>query len=379
MRTMFLLTFLVASFALLEGPPPKVSIHELTDGSLIEGSARKTETGIRLTTPFGVRSVAAADYRGVSSVSPLDLRKRAKEMLEGVARKDAAQHRAVATWCIKNGYLTGLRKRLNHLLSLEVDAPWARKRVADLASVYTLHRTELAKRGRDRRKFVDFLFEKLAARDNVGAVLAVEKAASLDRELVYRAAMKALKRGKPRVRWAGARTLGTFMDEPLRISPLYKQSLRDGIWAVRREAVRALKVTGDEVFVRLYAKHLRSPEAMLRVRAAQALAELGMAEAVKPLISALADTWRPVRNYVAITNQIAYVKDYDVEVAQTAFIADPVVDVIQEGAVLETAVIHVSVERRLYGDALSRITGASLGTKPGAWRRWLDSNGAMPR
>jgi hypothetical protein len=82
---------------------------------------------------------------------------------------------------------------------------------------------------------------------------------------------------------------------------------------------------------------------------------------------------------VAITSQIAYVKDYDVEVAQTAFIADPVVDVIQDGAVLETAVIHVQVERRLYRDALRHLTGADFGTKPGAWRRWLDGKGSRPK
>ena len=38
---------------------------------------------------------------------------------------------------------------------------------------------------------------------------------------------------------------------------------------------------------------------------------------------------------VAVINQTAYVRDFDVEVAQAAFIADPKVDVIQDGLVLE--------------------------------------------
>ncbi len=41
------------------------------------------------------------------------------------------------------------------------------------------------------------------------------------------------------------------------------------------------------------------------------------------------------RANLTLVNQIAYVKDYDVEVAQTAFIADPLVDIVQDGLVLD--------------------------------------------
>ena len=41
------------------------------------------------------------------------------------------------------------------------------------------------------------------------------------------------------------------------------------------------------------------------------------------------------RANLTLTNQVAYVKDYDVEVAQTAFIADPLVDIVQDGLVLD--------------------------------------------
>jgi general secretion pathway protein D len=47
------------------------------------------------------------------------------------------------------------------------------------------------------------------------------------------------------------------------------------------------------------------------------------------------------RGHVAVINQTAYVRDFDVEVAQAAFIADPKIDVIQDGIVLDvTPVIH---------------------------------------
>ena len=41
------------------------------------------------------------------------------------------------------------------------------------------------------------------------------------------------------------------------------------------------------------------------------------------------------RGHVAVTNQTTYVRDFDVEVAQAAFIADPKVDVVQDGLVLD--------------------------------------------
>ena len=41
------------------------------------------------------------------------------------------------------------------------------------------------------------------------------------------------------------------------------------------------------------------------------------------------------RSNITVVNQISYIKDYDVEVAQTASIADPVVGIIQDGLVLD--------------------------------------------
>src|SRR5690606_29431370 len=47
------------------------------------------------------------------------------------------------------------------------------------------------------------------------------------------------------------------------------------------------------------------------------------------------------RGHVAVINQTSYIRDFDVEVAQAAFIADPKMDVIQDGIVLDvTPVIH---------------------------------------
>ncbi len=41
------------------------------------------------------------------------------------------------------------------------------------------------------------------------------------------------------------------------------------------------------------------------------------------------------RAYLSSVNEVAYISDFDVEVAQTAFIADPVIGILQEGIVLD--------------------------------------------
>jgi len=51
------------------------------------------------------------------------------------------------------------------------------------------------------------------------------------------------------------------------------------------------------------------------------------------------------RANIAVLNQIAYVKDFDVEIAQAASIADPIIDVVQDGVVLDVRPV-VSADRR---------------------------------
>jgi len=51
------------------------------------------------------------------------------------------------------------------------------------------------------------------------------------------------------------------------------------------------------------------------------------------------------RANIAVLNQVAYVKDFDVEIAQAASIADPIIDVVQDGVVLDVRPV-VSADRR---------------------------------
>lgn len=71
------------------------------------------------------------------------------------------------------------------------------------------------------------------------------------------------------------------------------------------------------------------------------------------------------RANLAVLNQVAYVKDFDVEIAQAASIADPIVDVIQDGVILDVRPV-VSADRRFITMEL-RPTVANL-TRPIAER-----------
>lgn len=368
------LSILVAMFlAAASGRAPE-GIHRLADGSLLEGTAHRRGPEVVLETPFGTRSIPAQAYEGLAPDSLEDLRRRYKELADGSRTRAVQEQRALARWCKDRGLLSGLRRQLNILLALDVDEPWARSLLEDIAGTYAVHPLDGSPEDRDQRHFVEFLFQELAAADNTGAVLATEKAADLPQKLSLRPAMRALKRGNVRARWAAARVLASHLDSPPRISLLYRTSLQDGSFVVRREAVRALAATKDTKFAEMYAHQLAGPEAVVRIRAARALGELGMEEGVRPLVAAMARAdggpW-PVHNNISVTRQMAYVKDYDVEVAQTAFIADPVVDVIQDGAVLDAGVIDIEFQKQVYAGALRQITGRDLGPDVRAWMRFL--------
>ena len=87
------------------------------------------------------------------------------------------------------------------------------------------------------------------------------------------------------------------------------------------------------------------------------------------------------RAFFAQVDQFSYLQDFDVEVAATSFIADPIVGVLQEGIVQDVR-IHATehtfstVERVAYAGALRQISGVDHGRDVAAWRRWVD--GANP-
>ncbi|MCA9321325.1 MAG: HEAT repeat domain-containing protein, partial [Planctomycetes bacterium] len=169
------------------------------------------------------------------------------------------------------------------------------------------------------------------------------------------------------------------VDETRRVKTLYRAALSDASWRARHMAVDSLAQRDDGTTFRPFVKALlKHPEPFVQVNAAEALGQLGDRRGVAPLVRALKGTQdgRVARSNFQSINQIAYVKDYDVEVAQTAFIADPVVDVVLDGMVLDVGVIDIQRQRVIYGRALGRLTQAKVDPESiGAWMDWWRQEG----
>jgi hypothetical protein len=89
----------------------------------------------------------------------------------------------------------------------------------------------------------------------------------------------------------------------------------------------------------------------VRANSAEALGIAGFPAALPALKARLAkasskvkgsSTSAPPRSHIFVGKQTAYVQDFDVEVAQGAAVADPAVNVLTQGSVLDVRVLAIS-------------------------------------
>ncbi|TAJ24794.1 MAG: HEAT repeat domain-containing protein [Planctomycetota bacterium] len=164
---------------------------------------------------------------------------------------------------------------------------------------------------------------------------------------------------------------------------------------VRTEAARTLVAAGEPDVVQPVLRALGSKHEAVRGNAAEALGMLGAfglanaASAVEPLVAALAappvasaGAGIPSSGSLYVGRQVAYIRDYDVQIAQSASIADPIIDVMHEAVQLDAKVlgvtemkVSVSVSSRICR-ALAKLTAQPLGDDPAAWLAWWSANGA---
>jgi len=174
------------------------------------------------------------------------------------------------------------------------------------------------------------------------------------------------------------------------VRPLLVHSVRDASESVRRESARALRAVGDPALVLPLTKALQSPSLAIRSNAAAALGEMGYAAAVEPLVARMAAALqsstdaRAPHAHIFTGRQIAYVQDFDVEVAQFQAVADPEVNVLIEGQVLDAAVIStreegVEVELVAIRQALEKIVRQRPGGTARDWLRWWEKDGSKWR
>ncbi len=168
------------------------------------------------------------------------------------------------------------------------------------------------------------------------------------------------------------------------VPELARRAILDGMGDVRHAATLALCATDDVAVLAPTASGLASKNAAVRNHAAEALGVLGHPAAVEPLVghlAALAGGGAPsgTRANMFVGFQTTYVMDYDVEIAQAASIADPIIAVQASGVMLDarTAVqITREIEILTTIGVLQKLTGLEKLQSPQAWQSWWLENGA---
>ena len=243
------------------------------------------------------------------------------------------------------------------------------------AAVLDLSDAEKSKRREGRAK-VDQLLRVYSSGGDAQRRFAVQTLAGVDDAVKLEPMAYALRAKSEAVRLLAAQELGRLKDRRA-LRPLVRRAIVDPSADVRAASVDAAKAIGDSNLLTPFARAMDSDDPTVRANAAEAIGRLGDLRGVRVLIWRLeAHGGTNQRVFSSFGTQLTYIQDFDVEVAQTAFIADPQVGVLQEGIVLD-AQIH-SVDRTMtwaekesiYG-GLYRMTGATdVKREPAAWLQW---------
>ena len=172
---------------------------------------------------------------------------------------------------------------------------------------------------------------------------------------------------------------------------VYRTAILDGRQRVRQTAIDIAKDNRRG----LHAIHYLAPglghnNGKFRIRTAEAFGRLKDPAALPILVAAGPKAGANLRRkqlpggatraHMAVINQQSYIRDFDVEVAQAAMIANPVVGVIQSGTVLDVTVMAVTTHRYVildsYRDAIREISGEDPGKDPEKWKEWLEKRKA---
>ncbi len=175
---------------------------------------------------------------------------------------------------------------------------------------------------------------------------------------------------------AGAAPTGT-------LPALLERMLEDGDPAVRSAAIEAVRPVRDDRIAIAIVRGLRRDDVRLREAAMDAAEALHAVRAVGQLVRNLrrGGASPAPSGSTSVTAQRAFVQDFDVDVANSAFIANPNVGVLQSGVVLDAKVLDTATSRRRgpgpretarIVEVLAGLTGTDLGADAARWTAWLE-------
>lgn len=187
-----------------------------------------------------------------------------------------------------------------------------------------------------------------------------------------------LLRGTESLRWRerqfATRELGALADDRHH-NVLAHLAVTDSKRSVRDEALKSLQGWKKEDTVLSFIPYLSSGDDRQRINAARAVNVFPDRRAVGPLVHQIRKIWANFgRAHIVAVTQRAYVKDYELVSGGTGLVvqevADPVIDTVQTGVVLDIDVQRT--EAISYAAALQKITGKKFGTNFDKWSQWWE-------
>ena len=171
------------------------------------------------------------------------------------------------------------------------------------------------------------------------------------------------------------------------VKPLVMHAVLDPSEDVRRGSALALKAVDDPAVTLPMIRAMSSANGQVRMRAAEALGNMGYAAALAPVMARMAavstaqsgGASRLPHSHIFVGKQRAYIQDFDVEVAQFQAVADPVVNVLIEGQTTDAAVsgelVVTSVtESVVLRRAARQLAGVDVGDTNRKWLDWWETN-----
>jgi hypothetical protein len=407
MRSRHVRLLLTASACLGFGLPASADVVTTKAGLVLEGAVTKGEGGaIAVATEEGTVRLAAAD---VASVVPGEgPRTRAKREAAAIPVRDVDARFRLALRLEADGLGDLARAQLQAVVAESPDHAAARRALG-----YEKVGGEWLSLPEARRRSGLVLFDgrwllpaeveaagraaKPASAKDATLVATMRTAATGEAPLARAAAARllAVEAGPrleaatallldrdPRVRrWAAAH-LGALGDERA-LKGLVVSAVRDPVEEVRLASVEAAAAIGNDDVAVPIAKALDSEHPGIVANAANALAALGDPRGVTYLVRKIVGHGGSPRVNVEFLNQVSYIRDYDVEVAQSSNIADPIIGIAQEGVVLDVKVLDCAIEKTVVETVLvgafNRLASANARSAADVAAWWRENGAKVPR
>lgn len=309
-----------------------------------------------------------------------ELLDQASTLERGLPKDDLVRRVAYADWLVNEGLFVEALKQLDRVLAREPDHEAALALLARADLPLALPPLP------DAEAEFEPYFAACARLSAAGQEVGVRRLAAAPQIPGLRAALARELVARTNGRRAFATLALRRMFAGAEVEALLGRAVLDSSAEVRTGAALALRAVENPVVIEPALRAVGSKHAEVRKNAIEALGTMEYREAVEPLFLHLVALQSgggrlgAPRVHIFNGRQRAYVQDYDVEVAQGSAIADPMINVLIEGSVLDVAVIGVTEyqlasERAAVRGALTQLTGANPGETTVAWQNWWKEHG----